>query len=68
MTIGSVLFAFIAGVLSILSPCVLPTLPIALGAAASEHKWGPVALATGLALSFVVVGSSRCDGWLFDRP
>jgi cytochrome c-type biogenesis protein len=56
VTIGSVLFAFIAGVLSILSPCVLPILPIALGAAASEHKWGPVALATGLALSFVVIG------------
>ena len=56
MTIGSVILAFVAGVLSILSPCVLPILPIALGAAASEHKWGPVALATGLALSFVVIG------------
>ena len=56
MTIGSVILAFVAGVLSILSPCVLPILPIALGAAASEHKWGPVALATGLALSFVIIG------------
>jgi cytochrome c biogenesis protein CcdA len=48
--------AFVAGLLSILSPCVLPLLPIVLGAAASEHKMGPAALATGVALSFVAIG------------
>ncbi len=48
--------AFLAGVLSVLSPCVLPLLPIVLGTAASEHKLGPVALAVGLALSFVTIG------------
>jgi len=48
--------AFLAGILSVLSPCVLPLLPLVLGAAASEHRLGPVALAAGLALSFVVIG------------
>ena len=48
--------AFLAGVLSVLSPCVLPLLPIVLGTAASEHRLGPVALAVGLALSFVTIG------------
>ncbi|MCJ2114216.1 sulfite exporter TauE/SafE family protein [Methylobacterium sp. E-025] len=48
--------AFIAGILSVLSPCVLPLLPLVLGAAASEHRLGPAALAGGLALSFVVIG------------
>ena len=48
--------AFLAGVLSTLSPCVLPLLPIVLGAAASRHRLGPLALAAGLALSFVMVG------------
>jgi cytochrome c-type biogenesis protein len=48
--------AFLAGVLSTLSPCVLPLLPIVLGAAASRHRLGPVALAAGLAMSFVMVG------------
>lgn len=48
--------AFLAGLLSILSPCVLPLLPIVLGAAASEHKRGPFLLAAGLSLSFVVIG------------
>lgn len=53
---GSFILAFVAGVLSILSPCVLPILPIVLGAAASEHRWGPAALAAGLTVSFVVIG------------
>jgi cytochrome c biogenesis protein CcdA len=54
--IGTIGFAFVAGVLSILSPCVLPLLPIVLGAAVSEHRWGPIALAGGLALSFTGIG------------
>src|SRR6516162_10209024 len=48
MGIGLVALAFVAG--------VLPVLSIVLGAAASERKYGPAALAAGLALSFVVVG------------
>jgi cytochrome c-type biogenesis protein len=56
MAIGSLSLSFVAGAISILSPCVLPILPIALGAAASEQKWGPAALAAGLSVSFVVVG------------
>src|SRR5260221_6362229 len=56
MTLGSLLLALVAGMLSVLSPCVLPILPIVLGAAASERKWGPVALATGLSISYVTIG------------
>ena len=48
--------AFLAGLLSVLSPCVLPLLPLVLGAAAGEHRLGPAALAGGLALSFVAIG------------
>ena len=54
--IGTLGLAFLAGVLSILSPCVLPLLPIVLGAAASEHRLGPAALAAGLAVSFTAIG------------
>ena len=56
MLFGSALFALIAGILSTLSPCVLPLLPIILVTAVSEHRLGPLALASGLALSFVAVG------------
>ncbi|NJM29267.1 MAG: cytochrome c biogenesis protein CcdA [Rhizobiales bacterium] len=50
------ILAFLAGVLSILSPCVLPLLPLTLGAAAAQGKYGPASLALGLAVSFVAVG------------
>jgi cytochrome c biogenesis protein CcdA len=56
MDVWSLVFAGVAGILSPLSPCVLPLLPVVLGAAASEHKMGPVVLATGLALSFAGIG------------
>ncbi len=52
----TLLLAGLAGVLSVLSPCVLPILPLVLGAAASEHRFGPLALAAGLASSFVAIG------------
>jgi cytochrome c-type biogenesis protein len=48
--------ALLAGVLTALSPCVLPLLPIVLGTAQSEHRLGPIALAAGLALSFAAIG------------
>jgi len=54
--IGTIGFASLAGILSTLSPCLLPLVPIVLGAAASEHRYGPAALAAGLALSFTVIG------------
>ena len=53
---GSLVLAFVAGVLSILSPCVWPILPIVLGAASSAERLGSVALAAGLALSFTTIG------------
>jgi cytochrome c-type biogenesis protein len=49
-------FGALAGALSTLSPCVLPLIPIVLGTAAGERRWGPAALAAGLAVSFTAVG------------
>ncbi len=48
--------AFVAGLLSILSPCVLPLVPIVLGAAVTAHPLGAFALAAGLAVSFTGLG------------
>jgi len=56
MPAGNLVLTFMAGIVSILSPCVLPLLPVVLGTAASDHKFGPVALATGLLISFVTIG------------
>lgn len=56
MTTANLGLSLLAGILSTLSPCVLPLLPVVLGGAASQHRLGPVALAAGLALSFATIG------------
>lgn len=50
-------FGLLAGILSTLSPCVLPILPILLGSATATHPRAPLALAGGLALSYAVIGT-----------
>ncbi len=47
-----VLFAFIAGVVTILSPCILPILPIVLSGSLGEGKKKPLGIITGFILSF----------------
>lgn len=56
MEFGALGLAFVAGLLSTLSPCVLPLLPLVLGAAAAEHRYAPALLALGVAISFVAIG------------
>jgi cytochrome c-type biogenesis protein len=48
--------SFAAGLLTALSPCVLPLLPIVVGSAATAGRMGPVALAGGLVTAFTTVG------------
>ncbi|MDU8927712.1 cytochrome c biogenesis CcdA family protein [Alisedimentitalea sp. MJ-SS2] len=52
------LFGYLAGLLTLINPCVLPVLPIVLATALQVSRWGPVALAAGMSLSFVVLGFS----------
>jgi len=54
--LGTYGLGYLAGVLSTLSPCVLPLLPILIGAAAAQHRYGSYALAAGLTLSFTLLG------------
>lgn len=53
---ASLILALLAGMLSTLSPCVLPLLPAIIMGATAQHRLGPVALAGGLALSFAGIG------------
>jgi len=55
---GTFALGYLAGVLSTLSPCVLPLLPILIASALAQHRFGPIALAAGLTLSFALVGVS----------
>lgn len=49
-------FAYMAGLLTLINPCVLPVLPIVLVSALNANRAGPIVLAAGLSLSFVVLG------------
>lgn len=49
-------FAYLAGLLTLINPCVLPVLPIVLVSSLNAARLGPVALAAGMSLSFVVFG------------
>ena len=55
-TVVNIGLSFGAGLLTALSPCVLPALPIIVGSAASGRRHGPLALAAGLAIAFAVIG------------
>src|SRR4051812_36070894 len=46
------LFAFVAGAATAVSPCVLPVLPVALAAGATGGRRRPLGVVTGLVLSF----------------
>ena len=47
---------YLAGLLTLVNPCVLPVLPIVLVSSLQADRRGPFALAAGLSLSFVVLG------------
>ena len=52
----AVVLSFFAGTLSVLSPCVLPLLPIVVASALQQHRHGPLAVAGGLIVSSAATG------------
>ncbi|RGP36596.1 cytochrome c biogenesis CcdA family protein [Pseudotabrizicola alkalilacus] len=50
------IFAYLAGLLTLINPCVLPVLPIVLASSLHRDQRAPIALAAGMSLSFVVLG------------
>ena len=49
-------FAYGAGLLTLINPCVLPVLPVVLAAALQAGSHGPLVLAAGMSASFVILG------------
>jgi cytochrome c-type biogenesis protein len=48
--------AFVAGLLSVASPCVLPVIPIVVTGGGKDHKLRPLLVVLGLSFSFVLMG------------
>jgi len=47
---------YLAGLLTLINPCVLPILPIVLVTSLQAGRSGPLVLAVGMSLSFVILG------------
>lgn len=50
------IFAYLAGLLTLFNPCVLPVLPIVLASSLHRDRRAPIALAAGMSVSFVALG------------
>jgi len=61
----AIVFAFVAGLITAVSPCVLPVLPIVLAGGVGENRRRPFAIIAGLALSFLV--SILFATWILDK-
>jgi cytochrome c biogenesis protein CcdA/thiol-disulfide isomerase/thioredoxin len=61
----AIVLAFVAGVVTAVSPCVLPVLPIVLAGGVGENRRRPFAIIAGLAISFFV--SILFATWILDK-
>src|SRR6185503_18746928 len=61
-----VALAFLGGVLTILSPCILPVLPFVLARASVPFRRGALPLLAGMAVTFAAVASLAAvgGGWV----
>lgn len=46
-----------AGLASVMSPCVLPVVPVIMAGAEREDRWRPMIVVAGLAISFMAMGA-----------
>lgn len=53
----SIQVSILAGILTVLSPCILPILPVLVGRSLQSHRYGPIALVIGLVSGFAIAGS-----------
>ncbi|WP_373540469.1 cytochrome c biogenesis CcdA family protein [Chamaesiphon sp.] len=66
----SVGLAFGGGIVTVLSPCILPVLPIIVGRSLQSHRYGPIAIVGGLIGGFAITGSllGIVASWIPDLP
>jgi cytochrome c biogenesis protein CcdA len=50
------ILAYLAGLMTLINPCVLPVLPIVVAGSLQAGRSGPLLLAAGMAVSFVTLG------------
>lgn len=56
LSLGNIGLSLAAGSLTTLSPCVFPILPLVLGGAVQDNRLAPLAMGSGMAISFGLIG------------
>ena len=56
LSLSHVGLSLVAGSLTTLSPCVFPILPLVLGGAVQGNRLAPLAMGSGMAISFALIG------------
>lgn len=51
-----IVFGFVAGLLTLINPCVLPVIPVAVASATSANRLAPLAMAAGMSAAFTALG------------
>lgn len=57
LALMDLILAYLAGLLTLINPCVLPVLPIVLATSLDGDRRAPLALAVGMSLSLVALGT-----------
>lgn len=57
MELTAIPIAFLAGILSLISPCVLPMIPAVTASSMQASRWGVLSLALGISLAFALAGT-----------
>jgi len=52
----NIALVFVAGLASVLSPCVFPVLPIIMTGGPKDHRFRPLLIIAGLSLAFITMG------------
>lgn len=55
-SVTTFILVFVAGLTSVLSPCVLPVVPIVVTGTEHDSKWRPLFIVGGLTLTFMLMG------------
>ncbi len=56
ISLTNIFFIFIAGLTSVISPCILPVVPIIVTGTSNDHKFRPLLIVAGLSISFIIMG------------
>ncbi|MFW5784553.1 MAG: cytochrome c biogenesis CcdA family protein [Chitinispirillaceae bacterium] len=52
----NIVLVFLAGIASVMSPCVFPVVPIVVSGSKTDHKFRPLLVVGGLSASFILMG------------